>query len=133
MSNSFDPDQERHFVGPDLGPNCLQRLSADDNSLLARKEISIFSYLSVLTFVLCAQKNHLIEIIVAVVVFVFNVQPTAKVIWRRGHGLVSSDRLVKQGIEPATPGLHGKRFIHYTTAAPVIEMVLFSSQKICFG
>ena len=22
----------RHFVGPDLGPNCLQRLSADDNS-----------------------------------------------------------------------------------------------------
>ena len=31
---------------------------------------------------------------------------------------VSSDRLVKPGIEPATPGLQGKRFIHYTTAAP---------------
>ena len=30
MSNSLDPDQARHFVGPDLGPNCLQRLSADD-------------------------------------------------------------------------------------------------------
>ena len=30
---------------------------------------------------------------------------------------VSSDRLVKPGIEPATPGLQGKRFIHYTTAA----------------
>ena len=30
MSNSFDPDQARHFVGPDLDPNCLQRLSADD-------------------------------------------------------------------------------------------------------
>ena len=29
MLNSLDPDQERHFVGPDLGPNCLQRLSAD--------------------------------------------------------------------------------------------------------
>ena len=26
----MDPDQARHFVGPDLGPNCLQRLSADD-------------------------------------------------------------------------------------------------------
>ena len=26
MSNSLDPDQN---VGPDLGPNCLQRLSAD--------------------------------------------------------------------------------------------------------
>ena len=30
MSNSLDPDQDRHYVGPDLGPNCLQRLSADD-------------------------------------------------------------------------------------------------------
>ena len=30
VSNSLDPDQARHFVGPDLGPNCLQRLSADD-------------------------------------------------------------------------------------------------------
>ena len=29
MSNSLDPDQARHFVGPDLGPNCLQRLSTD--------------------------------------------------------------------------------------------------------
>ena len=27
-----DPDQDRSFVGPDLGPNCLQRLSADDKS-----------------------------------------------------------------------------------------------------
>ena len=32
MSNSLDPDQARHFVGPDLGANCLQRLSADDTS-----------------------------------------------------------------------------------------------------
>ena len=31
---------------------------------------------------------------------------------------VSSDRLVKPGIKPATPGLKGKRFIHYTTSAP---------------
>ena len=31
---------------------------------------------------------------------------------------VSSDRLVKPGIEPATPGLQGKRFIHYITADP---------------
>ena len=26
MSNSLDPDQAQHFVAPDLGPNCLQRL-----------------------------------------------------------------------------------------------------------
>ena len=32
MSNKLNPDQARHFVGPDLGPNCLQRSSADDTS-----------------------------------------------------------------------------------------------------
>ena len=30
MSNSLDPYQARRLVGPDLGPNCLSRLSADD-------------------------------------------------------------------------------------------------------
>ena len=30
MSNSLGPDQARHSVGPDLGPNYLQNLSADD-------------------------------------------------------------------------------------------------------
>ena len=30
VSNGLDPDQDRHFVGPGLGPNCLQRLAADD-------------------------------------------------------------------------------------------------------
>ena len=30
MSYSLDPDQARPSVGPDLVPNCLQRLSADD-------------------------------------------------------------------------------------------------------
>ena len=38
---------------------------------------------------------------------------------------VSSDRLVKPGIEPATPGLQGKRFIHYTTAAPQLIYVCY--------
>ena len=32
VSNGLDPDQDRHSVGPDLGPNCLQRLSAVDKS-----------------------------------------------------------------------------------------------------
>ena len=32
VSNSLDPDQARHFVGPDLGLNCLQRFLADDTS-----------------------------------------------------------------------------------------------------
>ena len=29
VSNNLDTDQARHFVWPDLSPNCLQRLSAD--------------------------------------------------------------------------------------------------------
>ena len=29
MSNSLDPDQAQRVVGPDLGPNCLPRLTAD--------------------------------------------------------------------------------------------------------
>ena len=32
VSNSLDLDQDRHFVGPDLGPNCLQRVSDDNKS-----------------------------------------------------------------------------------------------------
>ena len=32
MSNSLDPDKARCFVRPDMGPDCLQRLSADSTS-----------------------------------------------------------------------------------------------------
>ena len=32
VSKSLDPDQTQHPVGPDLGPNCLQKLSADGTS-----------------------------------------------------------------------------------------------------
>ena len=52
--------------------------------------------------------------VVVVFVLMFKIPPTAKVILRWGHGLVSSERLVKLGIKPATPGLQSKWFIHYT-------------------
>ena len=32
VSNSLGPDEAQNFVGPDLGPNCLQRLSADNKN-----------------------------------------------------------------------------------------------------
>ena len=32
VSNHLDPDRDRRFVVPDLGPNYLRRLSADDKS-----------------------------------------------------------------------------------------------------
>ena len=33
-----DPDQDGHFVGPDMGPNCEQWLSAKDKSRHSSKE-----------------------------------------------------------------------------------------------
>ena len=30
VSNSLDQDLARQYVGPDLGPNCLHLISADD-------------------------------------------------------------------------------------------------------
>ena len=32
VSNGMEPDQDQQNVGPDQGPNCLQRLSTDDKS-----------------------------------------------------------------------------------------------------
>ena len=32
VTNGLDPDDAQCFVGPDLGSNCLQMLSADDSS-----------------------------------------------------------------------------------------------------
>ena len=40
MPNSLNPDQARHFVGPDLDPNCLQRLSADN---ISRQRVEVLS------------------------------------------------------------------------------------------
>ena len=43
VSNSLDSDPARQYVGPDLDPNCLQRLSAD-NTRGQRIERHIFLY-----------------------------------------------------------------------------------------
>ena len=39
VSNNLDPDQARHIVWPDLGSNCLQKLSADGKWPQASEEI----------------------------------------------------------------------------------------------
>ena len=41
MSNGFDPDQDGCFVGPDLGPDCLQMLSADDKVATSKERVKI--------------------------------------------------------------------------------------------
>ena len=42
VSNSLDPDQARHFVGPDLGPYCLQRLSETIKFTASRQRVNRF-------------------------------------------------------------------------------------------
>ena len=44
VSNSSDPDQARRSVGPDLDPNFLQRLTADDTG---RQVVKVLIYLVV--------------------------------------------------------------------------------------
>ena len=41
VTNGLDPDQDRPYVGPDLGPNCLQSLSAEDKLQLAKYELTL--------------------------------------------------------------------------------------------
>ena len=41
MSNGLDPDQGGHSVGSNLGPNCLQRLSADVKVATSRDRVKI--------------------------------------------------------------------------------------------
>ena len=47
MSNSWDPDQILPFVGSDLGPNCLQRISAGDTSMQGVDSQIRYSYYGV--------------------------------------------------------------------------------------
>ena len=50
MSNSLDTDQARPFLGPDLGPNCLQRLSVEATSrqIIKQNMNSIFYSINIL-------------------------------------------------------------------------------------
>ena len=43
VSNSLEPGQTRRFVGPDLGPNRLQRILADDSSRLRVKDKNLIN------------------------------------------------------------------------------------------
>ena len=43
VANGLDPDQDRHSVGPDLGPKHLQRLSAHDTSPFSKERVNQLS------------------------------------------------------------------------------------------
>ena len=50
VSKSLDPDQARHFVGPDLGINCLQRFSAVTIIFVAisRERLILYKFWSII-------------------------------------------------------------------------------------
>ena len=53
MPNNLNPDQDRHSVSPDLVPNYLHNLSADDKrSPLTKKELNKNNIIAKLPFVL---------------------------------------------------------------------------------
>ena len=56
VSNSLDPDQARHSVGPDLGPNCLQKLSAEDTRRYRVKRLPMSTHTGH-TFLVRNKKN----------------------------------------------------------------------------
>ena len=41
VSNCLDPDQDLHLVGSDLGPNCLEKISADEKSCRLHGRVQI--------------------------------------------------------------------------------------------
>ena len=47
MSNSLVPDQARRFVGPNLCPNCFQRLPDDKNGRCTEK-IKVLAHADIL-------------------------------------------------------------------------------------
>ena len=63
----MDPDRDRHFVGPDLDPICLQRLSADASDEKVSPPPSLecvtenYAYFSTKTYVVGTQKNRFNE------------------------------------------------------------------------
>ena len=42
VTNSLNPDQARHFHGPDLGPNCLQGLLAGDKVATSGGKVQMY-------------------------------------------------------------------------------------------
>ena len=64
MSNSLDPDQAQHFVGPDLGPNCLEgyKQTPLDTSRQRVRKIFFYNNSSTISLMRLLNKSALIKI-----------------------------------------------------------------------
>ena len=57
---TLDPEQARHNVGPDLDPNCLRCLSADDASRQRIKTVLLDNLHAILKLHLASRKRCLL-------------------------------------------------------------------------
>ena len=69
MSNSLDLDQALHFVGPDLGPKCLQRLPADGT-----KRVQIFGEVYALLIEICILISRCFLCVISSIKFTSNLE-----------------------------------------------------------
>ena len=65
MSNSLDPDQAQHFVGPDLGPNFLQEVISRRGGRVIRvirvKQVLTLVYLTLI--VIASSSSYLLVLV----------------------------------------------------------------------
>ena len=85
VSNSFDPGQERCLVGPDLGPNYLQRSTADEKRSPLGRSIYLSQWMKrILLFVFKA--NGLPNTFAVVLYYlVHDVETTCSCLRRQQH------------------------------------------------
>ena len=77
MSNSLGPDQARRFVRPDLGPNCLPRLSADDTG---RQRVNQVEYFAII--LLISPSRQKVEVLIRPQASASSEYPQLLLLWR---------------------------------------------------
>ena len=90
MANSVDPDQTAHIGAVCSGSTlfaCILEFASNVRLLFAADFFSRQHFQMHFTWPFLGFKQE--NIVLFQCVFVFNVLPTAKVIWRRGHSLKS--------------------------------------------
>ena len=58
VSNALDSDQDRHSVGPDLSPNCLQRLTAEQMTKTAASKERVDLFVCIISQPCCDKCNR---------------------------------------------------------------------------
>ena len=60
VSNNLNPDQAWHFVGPDLGQNCLQKLSVDNTTRRVNTTQTSTANISTTSLIPLSKQTHVL-------------------------------------------------------------------------